>query len=35
VNEFGELSGGATINVGVANANGVAIMLPQLGMGEN
>jgi hypothetical protein len=35
VNEFGELSTGATINVGVPNANGVAIMFPQDGTDDN
>jgi hypothetical protein len=35
VDEFGELSAGAAINVGTANANGVAIMAPRDGMGED
>ena len=35
VNEFGELSAGATINVGVPNANGVAIMIPKSEMDDN
>ena len=35
VNEFGELSGGVAINLGVPNANGVAIMSPPGGMDEN
>ena len=35
VNEFGELSAGATINVGVPNANGVAIMIPSSEMDDN
>jgi len=35
VNEFGELSAGAVVDVGVPNANGVAIMFPQDGMDED
>jgi hypothetical protein len=35
VNEFGELSAGASINLAVANANGIAIMSPPGDMNED